>query len=240
MALRTMIVDLFLIGSICGISACGSGSDSQSTVTQSTQPAHPYTTTFPHAENPIAENGVWVNGGMVGLDWTNVQTTTGLVFGTETGSVGFDDSIAILSGSWKPDQTAMAIVHSVNQQSGNIEEVELLLRFQIMPHIARGYEINFRCIQDGTQYSQVVRWNGPFGDFTLLDSRVGPGIRDGDMIKATIIGNVITVYLNELELFSVTDSTWVEGNPGLGFFLSGAAGLNRDYGFTSYTASDGT
>jgi hypothetical protein len=41
--------------------------------------AHRYTTNFPLTENPISEGGRWINGGAVGLDWTNVSTKAGLV-----------------------------------------------------------------------------------------------------------------------------------------------------------------
>ena len=197
-----------------------------------------YSTTFPLTENPISEGGVWTNGLAVGLDWTNVRTTPGLVFGTQTGAGGYNDSLAVLQGTWSPDQSASATVHTVNQQSGNVfEEVELLLRFKITPHTARGYEMNYSCRQDGRQYVQIVRWNGALGDWTLLDARSGPGLKNGDQVKATIVGSTITTYINNVAIFSVTDTTFTDGNPGLGFFLQGASGLNADYGFTSYTAS---
>jgi hypothetical protein len=236
--MRSLVISVVAFLAACG-SESGSGSGSDSVSISETQPAHPYSTTFPLTENPISENNVWINGRVTGLDWTNVRTTPGLAFGTQTGSAGFDDSIAILPGTWGPDQTVTATVHSVNQQTGNIfEEVELLLRFQITAHSARGYEVNFRCTHDGTQYTQVVRWNGPLGDFSPLDSRAGPGISNGDTVKATIIGSLITVYINNVAIFSVNDTTWTVGNPGMAFFLSGATGLNSSYGFTSYAASD--
>src|SRR5260221_2997308 len=40
-----------------------------------------YSTSFPLTENPISEGGRWVNGGLLGLDWTNVSTTPGLAIG---------------------------------------------------------------------------------------------------------------------------------------------------------------
>jgi hypothetical protein len=239
--MRLLVISVVAFLAACGSgSGSGSGSESESVSSPPTQLAHPYTTTFPLTENPISENNVWINGGVTGLDWRNVRTTPGLAFGTQTGSAGFDDSIAILPGTWGQDQTVTATVHSVNQQTGSIfEEVELLLHFQINAHSARGYEVNFRCTHDGTQYTQVVRWNGPLGNFTRLDSRAGPGISNGDTVKATIVGSLITVYINNVAIFSVNDTTWTDGNPGMGFFLQGATGLTSNYGFTSYTASDG-
>jgi hypothetical protein len=205
-----------------------------------TCPTHgTYSTSFPSSENPISEGGNWAGGGSVGGDWTNVRTTSGLAFGTQSGNDGYNDSVAILQGTWRPDQSASATVHTVNQQGGNVfQEVELLLRWSISPHSARGYEINYRCTRDGSQYTQIVRWNGPLGSFTLLDSRTGPGLSDGDRVMATAVGSTITTYINGAAIFSVTDGTYTSGNPGMGFYLQGASGVNSDFGFTSFTASD--
>jgi hypothetical protein len=35
-----------------------------------------YATSFSLTENPISEGGKWINGGVTGLDWGNVQTCT--------------------------------------------------------------------------------------------------------------------------------------------------------------------
>ena len=59
---------------------------------------------------------------------------------------------------------------------GNVfEEVEILLRFSIGSHVARGYEINFRSMNSSESYTQIVRWNGALGSFTELDGRGGSG-----------------------------------------------------------------
>ena len=243
--IRSLVISAAVFLAACG-SGSGAGTGSESPTISPTQPhppvdpVHPYSTTFPLSENPISENNAWINGGAVGFDWTNIHTVSGLAFGTQTNSGGFDDSLSILSGTWGPDQTVIATVHSVNQQTeGNIEELELLLRFTITAHSAQGYEVNFRASHDGSQYVQVVRWNGPLADFTVLQSLAGPGINDGDTVKATIVGNVITAYVNNVSVLSVTDSTYATGNPGMGFYFASAVGTNSDYGFTSYMASDG-
>jgi hypothetical protein len=201
-----------------------------------------YSTNFPLTENPISEGGKWTSGKSVGLDWADVRTSPGLAFGTQTGSGGFNDSLAVLTGTWAADQSASAVVRSVNQiSSGVIEEVEILLRFTIGPHSARGYEINFRALNSPDSYTQIVRWNGPLGNFTYLDSRGGSayGVKDGDTVKATIVGNTITSYINGVAKLSVTDSTISSGSPGMGFYLQNGSGVNGDYGFKSFTASDG-
>jgi hypothetical protein len=64
------------------------------------------------------------------------------------------------------------------------------------------------------------------------------GIADGDVVKATAVGNVITAYINGVQVAQATDTTFTHGSPGIGFYLQGATGVNTDYGFTSFTASD--
>jgi hypothetical protein len=200
-----------------------------------------YTTSFPLTENPISESGKWINGGVTGLDWTNVRTTSGLAFGTESGSINYNDSTAVLAGTWGPTQTAQATVavSSASSTSGIFEEVELRLRTTITAHSITGYEINCS-VATSANYVQIVRWNGPLGSFTLLDGRANGPCVNGDILKATINGSTITVYRNGTSLFSVTDSTYTTGSPGVGFYLQGASGLDSNYGFSSFSATDGS
>lgn len=200
-----------------------------------------YTTTFPATENPISENGNWINGKTTGLKWQNVRTTSGFAFGTETGSGGYDDSTAVLTGSWNADQTAQATVKIAHADSGNgvFEEVEVRLRTTISANNLSGYEINCSVIQ-GNPYMQIVRWNGPLGSWTLLDAR-DVGCRDGDVLKATITGSTITAYKNGSAVFSVNDSTFKSGSPGIGFYLQGGnSSMSADFGFSSFTATGGS
>src|SRR5437868_5872043 len=180
-----------------------------------------YTTAFPLTEIPISEGGNWTNGLAAGFDWSNVRTTPGLAFGTQSGVDGFNDSIGVLKGTWAPDQAGTATVYAVNQTAGDVfEEAEILLRFAITPHIARGYEINFSMRNDAS-YTQIVRWNGPYADYTLLDARVIPVLHTGDRVAASIVGNTITSYVNGVEIFHVSDTDFnaiAAGSPGLGFY----------------------
>jgi len=201
-------------------------------------PQKTYTTSFPLGENPLSESQRWINGGTTGLDWANVQTVPSLALGTQTGSDGYNDSTAVLAGAWSPNQMVEATVHTVNQHSDPVfEEVELRLRTAITAHRITGYEVNFRCTSDGTQYVQIVRWDGPFGRFTYVSATTGPGLHDGDIVKAVISGSEITVYINGTQVLQGSDATFAAGSPGIGFFLQGTAGVNRDFGFTSVTAA---
>ena len=219
----------------CATSRCG----------HTTQPArgstgNTYTTSFLNTENPIAESGKWVNGKVGGVDWTNIATIPNLAYGTESGGAGYDDSTALLTGTWGSDQMAQAKVHSVNQYDSIYEEVELRLRSSLSAHSSTGYEINFRCSKTAAAYTQIVRWDGPLGKFTDLNSQSGAnyGVGDGDVVNATIVGNVITAYINGVQVLQATDSTFATGSPGMGFFLQGTNGVNRDYGFSGFTATD--
>jgi hypothetical protein len=206
-----------------------------------------YSTTFPRTENPISEGGKWINGQAAGLDWADVRTASGFAFGAEIGGVRpepqkYDDSTALLTGAWGPDQMAQATVRALNPQNDKIyQEVELRLRSTLSPHKATGYEICFRLSKSAKAYTQIVRWNGPLGSFTYLNTANGSqyGVANADVVKATIIGNVITVYINRVQVLQATDSTYKNGSPGMGFYLEGTSGVNRDYGFASFTASDG-
>ena len=101
-------------------------------------------------------------------------------------------------------------------------------------------QINFRCSKTKNAYTEIVRWNGPLGDFTYLSRATGPqsGVANGDVVKATIVGDVITAYINGVQVLRATDNTYTSGSPGMGFYLQGTTGVNGDFGFTSFTATD--
>ena len=111
-----------------------------------------YTTTFPLTENPISENGNWINGGTVGLDWSNVQTNGGspsLAYGTQNGATAqYNGSIAPLTGTWGPNQTVTATVYTTITGNNNFEEVELHVRGSLSAHNATGY-VKFQEVHSG-------------------------------------------------------------------------------------------
>jgi hypothetical protein len=206
-----------------------------------------YAARFSATENPISEGGKWLNGHTDGLDWTDVRTTPGFAFGTEIGGhrpvpQKYDDSTALLKGTWGPDQTVQATVHSMNpNQDGKVfEEVELRLRSSISPHNCTGYEVMFRCSKIPRAYCNIARWEGPLGKFTMLKESYGSqyGVKDGDLVKATMIGKVLTVYINGVQMIQLSDDTFPNGNPGVGFYLEGASGVIGDFGFSSFKATD--
>jgi hypothetical protein len=204
-----------------------------------------YTTNFPVAEDPISEHGRWINGKKDGLDWANVRTTPGFAFGTEIGGIRpaiekYDDSAALLTGVWGPNQTAEARVHRTNKDDDNVyQEVELRLRSTIAPHNATGYEVMFRCSKSPNAYCSIARWDGILGAWMMLKETKGSqyGVADGDVVKASINGDTITVYINGTQIAQTSDYLFTSGSPGIGFYLEGTTGIGDQCGFSSFTAT---
>ena len=80
-----------------------------------------------------------------------------------------------------------------------------------------------------------MRWNGAIGDFTSLQRQVGAefGVKDGDVVEASIRRGPDTGYINGVEVISATDDVYAEGAPGVGFNFV-VSNTNVDHGFTSF------
>jgi hypothetical protein len=93
----------------------------------------------------------------------------------------------------------------------------------------------FRCLKTENAYAEIVRWNGPNGDFTSLRKLSGPdyGVQDGDLVEATIDGDVLRGFINGVEVISAADDTYGAGSPGIGFNF-GVGDTNVDHGFTYF------
>jgi hypothetical protein len=204
--------------------------------------ARMYQTSFPQMENPLSESSNWIGGKQVGQQWKNCASLPGLAYGTQSGGSGYDDSTCVLTGDWGPDQTAQATIH-VGMDSvrwTTTKEVELRLRTTITAGNISGYEVNCSVSPRAGNYLQIVRWNGPLGSFAYV-GQSGTQCKDGDILKATIQGSTITVYLNGNQVMSRNDSTFSSGAPGIGFYMvSGNSGTNQSFGFSNFSADDGT
>jgi hypothetical protein len=197
--------------------------------------AQTYRTTFNYAENPISNGGKWINGHEAGLDWGNVQTNTSYAFGVLQPGSNYADATAILSGTWGPTQDAQATVKVVSPPTSAGMEVEIRLRSAITAHSNTGYEI-LCSLNSGNPYLSVVRWNGALGDFTFLTPDAPTFCKDGDVLRATAIGNTITAYVNGVQQVQALDTTWGGGSPGIGFDAPAQSDYNK-YGFSSFTAT---
>jgi len=193
-----------------------------------------YSTNFDLEENPTSEGGAWHRAAN---NFTNVKTSGGVAFGTNGVTNNYDDSYALLSG-FAPDQSVEAVVQrSASLNTSVTHEAELLLRFADSSSGARGYECLF-AFYGGVA---MVRWNGTQGNYTVLSSTAGTGnlgreLRTGDVIKATISGNVISLYINGTLMSRGTDSVYTTGQPGIGFFTR-PGGNSAHLALTKITAT---
>lgn len=215
-----------------GISVGGARSVSPNCGTIS---ADVYATNFLAAEKPLSEGGKWINGQARGLDWHDVQSTRGEAHAAQF-ATGYDDDIAVLNTSFSANQFAQGTVFRARRYSPSAShEIELLLRFQITAHNARGYEV----LWGQTGELNIVRWNGPLGSYTPLKRVTGLNIGaavDGDLLRAEIVGSVIRVYKNGSLVFrGATNTTWTDGQPGMGFWPKAGATLTG-YGWKHFEA----
>jgi hypothetical protein len=193
-----------------------------------------YSSNFDREENPLSEGGVWRRAAN---NFTNVKSSGGVAYGTNGITNGYDDSYALLSG-FGPDHTVEAVVQrSASLNTSVTHEVELLLRFTDSTSGARGYE----CLFAFYGAVQVVRWNGTQGDYTVLPTLAGTGglgrqLLTGDVVKASISGNVINLYINGTLVMRTTDSAFTTGQPGIGFFTR-PGGNSAHLALTRVTAS---
>lgn len=223
----------------------------------------------PSPENPISEGGVWISGSPA-AHTSPVRTSTNFAFGTQSGTDPtpnqFFDSTAVLTGTWGPDQTAQAsvVLNGQSNASGVFEEVEIRLRTTIGASSTTGYEMNLSANQTGGNgsqpYMQIGRWNGPIGSFFLVDSRAVPTFPTGSIFKAQVTGGLSTTATITVSLLSSTgtvifsysaqdgpstgslQNAFTNGSPGIGFYFqsSSTLGINNTYGFSNFTATDGT
>jgi hypothetical protein len=211
-----------------------------------------YMTTFQTQENPFSEGGKWIDGRVTGLDWGSVQTLPNAggfhATGTIVNGPNYNDSTAVLSGSWSSDQSASAVIYNALSASGCCKEVELRLRTTITAHSITGYEFDFSIV-NGNNYLNLVRWNGPVNSFTYCrlngacdsttpTSVTGPQLHTGDTISAKAIGNELTLYVNNTLYFKTTDGTYQNGSPGIGFWnRNGTVADFNNFGFQSFVGT---
>ncbi len=210
--------------------------------------ARTYSTSFPDSEDPISEGGNWTNANP---PLTEVVTTPGHAHGTESGTINYTDSIATLqTGTWGPNQSVQATVYVGNTYTDDYPEVELYVRFTIAESYVSGYNVAFSASPCTAQsYLQFTTANGddPSNPFTILNTYYGPQycVRNGDVVKMTISGNVIRAYKNGTLMGTVTDSndTFTGGYPGMGFNFGQCAGIcegtNSGFGYRNFIATDG-
>lgn len=210
-----------------------------------------YSTAFPGAnENPISEGGNWINGGAVGLDWSDCGISSHVGYGAQTVEIPngnpANDSTAVLAGSWNQNQgvSGTVLIDRSGSLNNNFLEIELRLNTTITPHSITGYEIDYSANIPPTRtgYIFIVRWNGPSGNFTDISgggtNAAALNLHTGDILSATNSNGIIRAYINGTNFLTATDPTYTGGSPGIGFDIAGSHSLKTSLGFTSFAAAD--
>lgn len=205
-----------------------------------------FSTTFPLTENPISEGGAWTNLGSNLV----MRTTTNKAFGT--GASG-NDAIATLTGVFTANQEASGTVfNTIASDTGSdntfFTEVEIHLRTTPGASYTTTYECLFS-VNPSDGYVEIVKWLPSVGGFISLTGTVGASpVGNGDIVRATIIGNTITQYVNGVQVNQATDNAsaggvaaYTTGNPGMGHWLHNGGGIQAvrsDYGYSRFSATN--
>jgi hypothetical protein len=194
---------------------------------------------FPLTENPMREGGRWVTGRTDGIDWNDIQSAGGKGGAGEFSSTiapPYNDSLAQLTTSALACNANQFAEATIFVQSGYVppstHEMALWLRMQIAPHVMRGYEAYLNW---GGNFG-IVRSNGAINDFTFINL-TGPGPKppsNGDVIRFEVNGSTLRYYQNGILVATGTDTTWSDGQPGMGSYLI-SGGTFSDYAFTRWT-----
>lgn len=216
-----------------------------------------YRTEFPLDEDPIRENGMWLNGRTDAIDWTDVYVDGGVAYGAyarnsvvefraEQGNLGseddepvgdWDDPTAMLTGEWGADQYLSGHAFIRNPSAEIFQEIQLRARWTLRPHYCTGYEFIFRVLHGDASYVEIVRWGGAIGTWESLGRVEGAevGIRDGDLLEARAIGTRLTATINGRDVLTVDNDVLATGAPGFGFNF-GEGHTNVDHGLTDFEA----
>lgn len=201
-----------------------------------------YSTTFTGTENPLSESSNWSTPSLR----TNFRKSGGVAYGTQVGG-GFDDSIAMLAGTWSANVEIITTVFKGT--TSGIQELEHIHR------CASGgtyYEINFA--HDG-QYCDFVRAEGgiTLADFTYLVPTLtysipGGAVNNGDLLKTRMDGNLLQAYINRgsgwVFIGEASDTSvggrakYTSGNPGIGAFKTSGAGSMDQYALNDFTVNE--
>jgi hypothetical protein len=206
-----------------------------------------YSTNFPVAQNPISQSGQFVTSTSPGVNWSGQNAggggnlplapvdiaARGLAESVDYANPNYGDALAVLTGNWGANQSVSITVGKIPASSGGYEEFEIHLRTD--PTTGTGYEIAWGYNHD---YVLIATWNGGgavgAAAYTILyEANTQHAIKPGDTLTASIIGDVITVYTDGVQVAQITDSKFSSGNPGFGFNQGGTG----EYGISSFSAT---
>jgi len=160
---------------------------------------------------------------------------------TSFDGVHYLDSIAVRTG-FSPNQYIRATVRNTGASSG--EEIELITRATIAPHVATGYEVDG--VFAGPRID-LVRWNGANGNFTQVSTvSTSACFISGTVWEVRTIGSVITVFCNGTQVLQTDVQAFAMSNGGA-YFATGGPGIglwnqtgspNNNLAWSNWYASD--
>lgn len=185
-------------------------------------PITQFSTLFPLTENPISDGGKWLNGLTDGLDWNDIQTNSGHEYAAafDSAAGGVSDGICNLKRSFLActrKQFSEGLVFRAGGYAPNVaHEIAVYVNMTIAAHSVTGYE----CYIGSGGTHTLVRWNGPWNNFTPLASNnvsTFTASADGDVIRIENDGaGNLSCYQNGILRTTATDTTHTGGNPGIG------------------------
>jgi len=200
-----------------------------------------FSSLFTGSENPLSESGAWQKNGS--NSWQVVKKLSGNAVPSSVNAGGapsgppFDDNYVYLS-SGTFSSSNYEIKAEVYKGTATSGECELLFCIADTTTTARGYE----CLCNIGGGVDIVRWEGALNSFTPLSRDGGGGytdpngLSDGDWLRATKINNTFTFYYSRAAtpttwnlIGATTNSTFTDGQPGIGFFQRDSG--NLDFGF---------
>lgn len=176
-------------------------------------PGPTYATSFELDEATISEGGRWAHAANV---WQHVRTVGGRALPAAY-TESYDDAYAYL-GCWTSGDDYEVIATAYF--GGTAAEAEILLRVTDSPTGVSAYEFLYNT---GGSW-QFVRWNGPLGDFTVLDGGSTPDGSADRQVRATIVGSTVDLYWRVgppdawTHLATIEDSVLATGKPGMSFY----------------------
>ncbi len=198
-------------------------------------------------ENPLSAGGRWTNntqgtgGNVAPGNMTSMRVdlasdgVTKIAFDTH-GGVDYDDSFAFVP-DFPGDQYIEAVIYKEPgynpNASGSNHELELIVGCSSAAGSRTWNEFLF----NSGGGVDVVYLNGGPADFTVIGNvggSTGTIPKDGDVVRATRIGNVLSLYLNGVKVagYDGTDPSKVAKGSGIGIagFIRPGATHNK-YGF---------
>ncbi len=214
-----------------------------------------YTTDFPLSENPLSEGGNWINGKATGILWSNCAVTNAgslhYAYGLQSGTNGYDDSLACLTGTWGPTQSLDITLYCTNKQpeSPDYEEIEYGLCCTISNRSFTGYLMDVGMGSDSGYIEVGLAYNAqlfPAGWKNWTGNNVYGSqyvVTNGSTIHAAITNNVISIYLNGRLVSKSTNASGFyppsNGAPLIGFFHQSVNAHQTDFGISSFRATGG-